>query len=346
MGYRAVLRPLVVALALTGAVPAMAAPLAATTKLAAAPGAFASTMRDETWEDPIRSRSIPVRLYMPTRDTPAPVVIFSHGLGGSREAAPYLGAHWASHGFLAVFIQHPGSDRSVWAGQPIGTARQALAAAVNPQAAVARFRDLPFVIDEIERRSKAGQIKVDTSRIAMAGHSFGSHSVLAAAGRAYPTPMGVISFKDQRVRAAIALSPAPPPAGVAGVELHALYAPIDVPMLHITGTKDGDPLRNNTDPALRLVPFREISGPGQLLVIFEEADHMVFAGRDGQRQTTEPGWYPAVQKDVQTVSTLFLKAYLEGNAQALAALSGGGASIGLRHPARVESKRPAAPAGH
>lgn len=41
------------------------------------------------WRDEARDRSVPYKLYLPSARTPAPVVIFSHGLGGNREAATY-----------------------------------------------------------------------------------------------------------------------------------------------------------------------------------------------------------------------------------------------------------------
>ena len=45
----------------------------------------------------------------------APVVLFSHGLGGSREGYGYLGSYWAAHGYVAVHLQHIGSDETMLA---------------------------------------------------------------------------------------------------------------------------------------------------------------------------------------------------------------------------------------
>ncbi len=69
----------------------------------------------QAWLDRKRNREIPVKIYMPKHSsTAAPVVVFSHGLGGSREAAVYLGEALAEHGYVSVHIQHPGSDESLW----------------------------------------------------------------------------------------------------------------------------------------------------------------------------------------------------------------------------------------
>src|SRR3977135_1666353 len=66
--------------------------------------------RDLTVHDAARNRDIPVRIYLPATGEPKPVVLFSHGLGGSRSASKFLGEHWAARGYVAVFVQHPGSD--------------------------------------------------------------------------------------------------------------------------------------------------------------------------------------------------------------------------------------------
>ena len=73
---------------------------------------------DITVKDEGRNREIPIRVYLPARTSPQPVLLFSHGLGGSREGYAYLGKHWAAQGYVAVFLQHPGSDSSVWRDKP------------------------------------------------------------------------------------------------------------------------------------------------------------------------------------------------------------------------------------
>ncbi len=80
----------------------------------------------EDWHDSERNRDIPIKIYLPTTGTaPFPVVIFSHGLGGSREAATYLGSYWSQHGYLCIFVQHAGSDTGVWIGAR-GQGREAI----------------------------------------------------------------------------------------------------------------------------------------------------------------------------------------------------------------------------
>ena len=74
---------------------------------------FQAQVRDLTVHDASRNRDIPVRLYLPASEKPAPIVLFSHELGGSRAGSEFLGEQWAARGYLAVFVQHPGSDDAV-----------------------------------------------------------------------------------------------------------------------------------------------------------------------------------------------------------------------------------------
>ena len=58
-------------------------------------------------------RVIPILLSMPNSKAVSPVILFSHGLGGSREAASYLRRHWTARGYITIFLQHQGSDSSL-----------------------------------------------------------------------------------------------------------------------------------------------------------------------------------------------------------------------------------------
>src|SRR4051794_3085103 len=67
------------------------------------------------WTDAKRNRKVPAKIYFPASlPAASPVVIFSHGLGGSREDYAYLGQYWASCGYITVHLQHLGSDSTLW----------------------------------------------------------------------------------------------------------------------------------------------------------------------------------------------------------------------------------------
>lgn len=220
------------------------------------------------WIDTGRDRSLPIKLYLPEGDGPFPVVIFSHGLGGSREAAPYLGEYWASHGFLGVFVQHPGTDRSLFAG---ATSREEIledlrSGTRNREMAQARFEDIPFVIDEIERLAASGALPADITRIGMAGHSYGAATTIAVMGRRFGRQM---DFTEPRILAGLTLSPTAPPARLPERMHPRLYDRITRPMLHLTGTEDVAAIRPEIDPADRTIPFSLIPSGEQYLIVFE-----------------------------------------------------------------------------
>ena len=122
------------------------------------------------WQDTARERAVPVRLYLPrsaSRAQPVPLVVFSHGIGGSRAGYSYLGRHWAGQGFASLHLQHVGSDRSVWFGNPFGLPARLHDAAQEGEV-LARVGDLRFALDRLLAGSEGERI--DRERIAAAGH--------------------------------------------------------------------------------------------------------------------------------------------------------------------------------
>ncbi|MBI1353385.1 MAG: acetylhydrolase [Acidobacteria bacterium] len=269
------------------------------------------------WTDDARNRTLPVKIYRPKGvSEPLPAILFSHGLGGSREAAEYAGRFWASFGYLSVHVQHPGTDASAWRGE---TSREgvmeALQGSLTWRNIDARYRDVGFVVEQL-RQGVAG--RVDPRRIGIAGHSMGAHTVLAAVGQ---RPGGIrrLSYKVDGLAAAVAMSPSPPQNAGAG-RLEAVYADIEAPILHLTGTEDDSPLQKDLRPADRQKPFHDIPSHPQYLLVFEGGDHMLFSGRTpGLRENPlyarDHGWICAV-------TTAFFDATLRGDAQAKAWLDG------------------------
>ena len=280
------------------------------------------TVHDDRFTDTNRDRTIPYKLYAPANaTTPAPVVIFSHGLGGSTEAAPYLGQALAQNGYYAFFIQHPGSDSSIWKGKATNRAEAMKFVTKGTKdigAAMDRYKDLPFVIDSIttlNNQSSALKGKLDLSRIGMAGHSYGARSVMAAAGESagrFGAP-----FKDPRIKAGIALSPnlsqrylKHPPTG----DISHIYDQIDIPVFHITGTKDGFLGQKDFDPATRTLPYKYTKATNQYLLVMDGAEHKDFGGR--KSDTTLSRYQQATAQG----AVLFFDAYLKGDQNALSAL--------------------------
>ena len=262
------------------------------------------------WRDAKRDRTIPVKIYFPQGDGPFPVIIFSHGLGGSREGYSYLGNQWGANGYVSVHLQHIGSDDSVWKG---GGGMQNMARAANAKNATDRARDVSFALDQLEKLNAAGDFplrgKLDLKKIGMAGHSFGSNTTLLVCGMKFDLP-GAPDFSDPRIKAAIAMS-APSPQSK---NYEKIYGTIKLPMFHMTGTKDESPLdRPGSSAADRRTPYDQIKGTDSYLTVFKDGDHMVFSGaRRGARVPSDARNHELIQQS----STAFWDAYLRGDAKA------------------------------
>lgn len=269
----------------------------------------------EDWIDAKRNRTVPVKIYLPKSDgKPSPVVIFSHGLGGTRDAAQYLGQRWSSAGYLCIFVQHPGSDDSVWQGTR-GQGEQAFLAsmrgAANGEQLLARVYDIKFVLDELERRNNQRGVlqgKCNLDEIAITGHSFGAGTSMAIAGESYAPAGRTISMADPRVKAAIYLS-APP--DLHGRTPQEVFGGIKIPGLLMTGTEDTTPIRE-TKPEERRLPFDGMTAKHQYLVIFNGGDHMIFNG--ATRRAPRKGDAQMIS-EIERLTTAFLDAYLRGDKQ-------------------------------
>ena len=272
-------------------------------------GSFTDTSRD--------NRVVPYKVYYHHHiPKPAPVVIFSHGLGGSVEAAEYLGLALAMNGYVAFFIQHEGTDKSLWEGttNPMQIKRKLGKSTKDFRSAIDRYKDVPFVIDELVKLyKKNGPLmgKLDLNHIGMAGHSYGARSVLMAAGESMP--MVGTKMKEPRIKAAVALSPnLPQRAMKKEINADSLYGAIDIPIFHMTGTEDGYPLADDFDPATRTLPYQGIKASNQYLLVLGGANHAAFGGGTRKGQPNDPRWQEAVANG----TVLFFDAYLKNDANA------------------------------
>ena len=293
-----------------------------------------SAPQDFTLHDSARNRDIPIRVYLPVDPAPAPVVIFSHGLGGSREGSPYLGKHWAGRGYAVVYVQHHGSDDAVWKDAERGERMASMKKAASLQNYLLRMRDVPFVLDELTKwNAEAGHAfagRLDLSRVGMSGHSFGAQTTQGVSGQTFPLGAGQ-RFTDPRIRAAVALSPNSPERGNADEA----FANVKIPWLLMTGTNDGGVVGNAT-PESRLKVFPALPAGDKYQVVLDRAEHSAFSDRPlpGDREARNPNHH----KVILALSTAFWDAYLKGDADAKAWLQGGGASAVLEAKDRWEKK--------
>lgn len=286
----------------------------------AAASAGEPRFEDFTVEDKDRHRSIPIRVYLPTETAPAPVVLFSHGLGGSRAASPYLGRHWSARGYAAVYLQHPGSDESVWKDEPAATRKAALQKAANLQNFLLRTADASSVIDQLEtwNRQKGHPLhgRLDLKRLGMSGHSFGALTTQAVSGQ--QTAGNRRSFTDPRIRASVIMSPSAPKNGTPD----RAFSQVKIPWLLMTGTKDSSPI-GQTDVQNRLSVYPALPSDGSKYeVVLDKAEHSAFTDRalPGDREPRNPNHH----RSILALSTAFWDAWLKDDPEARRWLDGDG----------------------
>jgi predicted dienelactone hydrolase len=281
--------------------------------------AFHPAHVDLTVHDAARNRDIPVRVYLPTNTMPEPVILFSHGLGGSRAGSAFLGEHWAARGYVAVFLQHPGSDDSVWKDEPRQQRMRAMNQAASLDNFLLRVQDVPVVLNQLEiwNAAKTNGLagRLDLKNVGMSGHSFGAVTTEAVSGETMPA--GGQQFTDPRIKAAMAFSPSSPKTGSAAKA----FGSVKIPWLLMTGTKDFAPI-GDQDVASRLAVYPALHGAPKYEVVLHNAEHSVFTDRalPGDREPRNPNHH----RVILALSTAFWDAYLRGDAGALAWLNGSG----------------------
>ncbi len=289
-------------------------------------GSYSVAEHLANWRDESRQRDIPVKIYYPkAQEGRFPVICFSHGLGGSRDAGEYLGRHWASHGYVSVHVQHIGSDASVWDGKNRKDIMPAMQrAASNPVHAINRPQDISFVVDTLSRLNNDEKSlfyhRLDMEKLGISGHSFGSHTTMLIAGQTMgPFPATATQYADSRFKAAIPMSS---PVPRQKHRLPEVYRHISIPCFHMTGTLDNSSI-GNTPAEERRLPYDNTDRPDQYLLTFNGGDHMVFSGRTRRNVTPNSRKDPFFHHFIKMSSIAFWDAYLKKDEQALAWLTEG-----------------------
>ncbi len=299
--------------------------------LAASPGSAAKPA-NLVVHDEARQREIPVRIYLTTDSGPRPVVLFSHGLGGSREGSVFFGRHWSARGYVAVFLQHPGSDDSVWKGRAPAERMSGLKQAAGLKDFLLRVQDVPAVIDQLERwNATRGHIlagRMDLARLGMSGHSFGAVTTQAVSGQRFAFGR---SFTDPRIKAAVIMSPSAPRLGAAGPA----FGSVRIPWLLLTGTQDMVPFFSPSVDA-RLKVFPALPAGDKFELVLDGAEHSIFTDRalSFDRLPRNPNHHRAIL----AITTAFWDAFLRGDVGARAWLDGSGPRSALESADRWRRK--------
>ncbi len=277
--------------------------------------------------DSIRgNRVIPLKLYYPVEHGLAklPLVVWSHGLGGSIDGAAFLSRFIASHGYAVLHVQHAGTDSGLWEGKP-GHPWDIIKSLTIPRSAtLARFGDVPFVLDNlqdwIEQFEEIADY-VDFNIVGMSGHSFGAMTTQVMLGQQFPDEQGILQdYSDPRFKAGILYSPVPA-FHLTGELPERIYGGIDRPVFHMTGTDDSSPVEGFGYE--RRLAIYDYSGKAEkMLMIMKDGDHMVYNGSRGKL-----GQNPNRAKHetlIKMAALAYWDAKLKGDETAYGWLTGGG----------------------
>jgi predicted dienelactone hydrolase len=158
--------------------------------------------------------------------------------------------------------------------------------------------------------------RLDVSRIAVAGHSYGANTAMLVAGatvaREVDGQWRDLNFRDPRIKAAVLLS-APPFHGEG--DLRAILSRVTIPTLHVTGTEDVIRIPGyRSDPDDRIAVFEAMpQGPQaapKWLAVFAGGTHSIFTDR-----TDRAGWElnQTVKAATRELTTEFFRSMLLGD---------------------------------
>ena len=167
----------------------------------------AAQINDVFWNEAVRNAGV--------RQGRFPLVVFSHGNGGTRHQNTFWCDYLASHGYIVVSADHTGNARMTIINGKLITFQPTERA----NSAKDRPLDVSFLLDKMIEWNRGGDRRfagrIDTERVAISGMSFGSFTSHWAADA------------DKRFKAVVAMSGAPP-----------THTNLTVPTLRMLGTED------------------------------------------------------------------------------------------------------------
>lgn len=307
-------------------------------------GPFAvQTTNEHVLRDEEREKDLRIKVRMPQRkgDHPEmdgdvyPLILFSHGLGGSKDAFEELCDHLASHGYIVINPSHADSvQERRRQGETVTRENARDIRRVAGDAKWERVADLTLILDSLDAieavvpglRTPDGRGRTDRERVGVAGHSAGAMTTQLISGvRTHDreNPQGV-SRPDARVKASVVISG----QGVNGFGVREdAWKAISIPQLIIAGSLDIASVGNET-PATRRHPFEKArgqsaGGPPIYLLWIEGATHASYQGSVAvklQRESPTTD-VETIQRSVGSATLAFFDRYLRGEEPAGAYLA-------------------------
>ncbi|MER6527974.1 chlorophyllase [Streptomyces sp. NPDC001508] len=257
---------------------------------------------------PGRGEDLQVRVSAPATGTDLPVIVFSHGFGWSMDGYAPLADFWAAHGFVVVQPTHLDS-RTL--GIPAEDPR-------TPRIWRIRIDDLKRVLDGLDvlEASVPGLGgRLDRSRIAVAGHSWGAQTASTLLGARVLGSDGVPGedLSDPRVTAGVLLAliglgdDLTPFAAENFPFMKPSFDTMTAPALIVAGDHDQSHL-STRGPDWFTDPYTYSPGDKSLLTLFG-AEHSL-GGIPGYEAAETTDEHPARVALIQQLTWAFLRSAL------------------------------------
>ena len=264
-----------------------------------ADGPYAVETIDQTIHDAKRNKDLAVRFLIPKSGGPFPVIVFSHGAGGSGQNYFPLTGFWATHGYVVIQPTHNDSIALRKAkGEPVPASPRELVDEYrfDTDDWINRVRDITLIMDslsDLEKRLPQLKGKMDQKRVGVGGHSYGAFTTQMIGGVLLDLPNGpkAQSFSDDRPRALMLLSPQ---GKTQNGLTESSWKNMTRPTMSMTGSNDTGVMGQSA--SWREDPFT-YSPPGdKYLVFIDGAFHMSFTGALAQGDNPQLARRPMVAR--------------------------------------------------
>ena len=270
---------------------------------------------------------IRVVVHYPLYTRNARLVVFSHGALADPQVYRRIIDHWVSHGFMVAAPIHDDSvfERGLLARRTAvsGEAVWEVDKVLNDSAAWdARCEACRLPLDAPERLGNTVDMRIDTERPIIIGHEFGAYVAQLLLGANVTVSNGKRqSFYDSRWYAGCLLSPQG--AGIMGLDDNSWEA-ISKPMMIVQGELETD--FTGQEPIRKIDPFQKSVAGNKHLMWFPKGDRLLYSGpRAGVNEEGAMRF-----ENLKAVTTAFIDAYANYDADTFKLLVGGWAQISTR----------------